>query len=398
MGLLKKMAGMIFTPANHDLVTLFRGQSETGETITSRSAMQVSTVWACVNLISGTISSMPIDIVKWSKDGVPEELPDHPLARILKHSPNFDQTAIDFFDYISTAIELKGDGIALKIRGSSGQVVGLEPLNPDIVERRRIANGSIEYSWVKDGKRFVRPEQEILHIRGPGGDALGGMSTLAYASDTFGVARAAERSQARIFRNGMRNSVALSFKRWLTPEQREIAETKFFERFVGIENSGRPVILEGDTEVKPLTINPDDAETLATRGFTVEEISRFFAVPPVMIGHTSKTTSWPTGVEQQVLMFVKFTLRRRLKRIEQALEKQLLTAAEYASGLRVQFNIEGLLRADSAARSAYYTSGLASGWLTINEVRQLEGRKPVKGGDEPRMQMQNVPITQEATP
>lgn len=398
MGLMQKMAGMLFRPTDHSLGQAFRGASETGELISDKGAMQISAVWSCVGLIAGSISTLPVRVLRDGPNGVAQEVKGHPLQAVLSYSPNFDQTPIDFFDYLATAIELKGDGMARKIRNAGGKIVGLEPLNPDHVTRRRLADGRIEYAWVKDGKRHVETEENVLHIRGPGGDPLGGMSTLSYAKDTFGIARAGERSQARIFKNGMRNSVAIKFKRWLSQEQRAVAETKFLERFTGIEQSGKPVILEGDTDVSPLTISPVDAETLATRGFTVEEICRFFAVPPVMIGHTSKTTSWPTGVEQQVLLFMKFTLRRRLKRIEQALEKQLLTPAEHASGIKIRFNIEGLLRADSAGRSAFYASALEHGWMTINEVRGKENLAPVAGGDEPRMQMQNIPITQSAEP
>lgn len=394
MNLLRKMAGMLFRPSDHEIRSLFREPSETGEIINDRSAMSISAVWACVNLISGTISSLPLRVMQDGPNGVASEVRQHPLVAVLQNAPNFDQTPLDFLDYTATAIEVKGDGMARKLRGTAGQIIGLDPMNPDTVARRRLLDGRIEYAWTKNNVRYVETEENVLHIRGPGGDPLGGMSTLSFAATTFGVARAAERSQARIFRNGMRNSVVVSFKRWLTAEQREIAQTKFMERFTGIEASGKPVILEGDTDVKPLTISPVDAEMLATRAFSIEEIARFFAVPPVMIGHTSKTTSWPTGVEQQVLMFLKFTLRRRLKRIEMAMEQQLLTPVERARGLKIRFNLEGLLRADSAGRASFYQSALANGWMTINEVRALEGMKPVPGGDLPRMQMQNVPITQ----
>ena len=118
-----------------------------------------------------------------------------------------------------------------------------------------------------------------------------------------------------------------------------------------------------------------------------------FGVPPHMVGHTQNSTSWGTGLEQQTLGFQKFTLRRRLKRIEQALQKQLLSPNDIAQGITIEFSLEGLLRGDSAARSNFYASGLINGWMTINEVRGLENLPPVPGGDEPRTQMQNVPIT-----
>ena len=395
MNLLKKMAGMVFRPSDPQIAEMFgHGPSESGENINARSAMSISAVNACVALISGTISTLPVAVTRESRDGIPEDVPNHPLNRILQHSPNYDQTPIDFFDFMQTAIELEGDAMALKVRGAAGQLIGLDPMIPSSVSRRRLVNGKIEYRWTKENRSYVETEENVLHIRGPGGNPLGGMSTLAFARDTFGLARSAERTQSRIFRNGVRPTVALVFDKWLTPEQREKAELKFGERFSGVENSGKPIILEGGTKAEKLSIDPVDAEILMTRGFTVEEICRFFQTPPVMIGHTSKTTSWPTGVEQQFLLFLKLCLRRRVKRIEQAMEKQLLSQGEYARGLRIRFNFEALLRADSAARATFYQIMRQIGGMTVNEIRRLEGLPPVPGGDVVLVQMQDIPIAQ----
>jgi HK97 family phage portal protein len=133
---------------------------------------------------------------------------------------------------------------------------------------------------------------------------------------------------------------------------------------------------------------------LETRQFSVEEICRYFQVPPALIGHAGASTAWPTSVDQQVLMFTKFYLRRRVKRIEQAVRKQLLTPADRAAGVSVRINMDGLMRGDSASRAAFYQIMVQIGAMTINEVRKLEGRRPVAGGDEVRMQMQNIPITE----
>lgn len=395
MNLLKKMATMVFRQSDPQLAGMFgQGTSDSGENVNARSAMQISTVWACVNLISGTISTLPVAVTRETKDGIPEEVPNHPLNRILQVSPNYDQTPIDFFDFIQTGLELEGDAIALKVRGSTGQIIGLDPLVPSSVSRRRLSNGKIEYRWSKENRTYVETEENVLHIRGPGGHPLGGMSTLSFARDTFGLARSAERTQSRIFRNGVRPTVAFTFSKWLTDEQRLKAETHYSERFSGVDNSGKPIILQGDTKVEKLTIDPVDAEILMTRGFTVEEICRFFQIPPVMIGHTSKTTSWPTGVEQQFLLFLKLCLRRRVKRIEQAMEKQLLSTGEFARGLRIRFNFEALLRADSAARANFYQIMRQIGGMTVNEIRRLEGLPPVPGGDVVLVQMQDIPIAQ----
>jgi HK97 family phage portal protein len=137
---------------------------------------------------------------------------------------------------------------------------------------------------------------------------------------------------------------------------------------------------------------------LESRKFSGEEICRIFGVPPAMVGYGDKASNWGTGKEVDVLGFQKFTLRRRLKRVELAAQKQLLSPADLAAGVTIEFNLEGLLRGDSAARASFYQSGLQNGWTTINEVRALENLPPVEGGDVPRMQMQNVPLTAEVVP
>jgi HK97 family phage portal protein len=377
-----------------------RGQGaigDAGEVVTPRSAMSMSAVWACSNLISGTISSLPLQVFTAQPDGTRTQNKGHPLYSVLHDSPNFDQTALDFWDYINLSIELWGNGYARKIRGNDGRIISLRPIKPDSITVRRLPAGPLEYRWTEDARSYVETEEEVLHIRGPGGDPLGGMSTLTFARNSFSAAQAAERAAAGMFRNGLRPSGVIKFKEWLTPEQRAIAHASVAEKYLGAVNSGRPFIAEGGMEYQHLTISPEDAQMLETRQFSIEEVCRFFGVPPVLIGHAGASTAWPTSVEQQQIMFIQFTLRRRLKRIEQAIQKQLLSAEDRARGVVVEWNIEGLLRGDSAARAAFYGAGLQAGWLTINEVRRRENMPAVAGGETPRMQMQNVPITQAGT-
>ncbi|CCE96160.1 Portal protein GP3 [Sinorhizobium fredii HH103] len=365
---------------------------DAGESVTERSVMALSAVWACVNLIAGTISSLPLMVYRTGADGTRTIAADHPLYRLLHDSPNYDQTAVDFWDFVAASIELWGSAYALVSRSAIG-VIAITPIRPDLVSVRRLKSGTIEYRWTENGKSYVETDRSVLHIRGPGGNPLGGMSTLEFGRNAFSLARATDKAASRTFRNGLRPSGALKFDKWLTDPQRETARTELAAK-VGADASGEPLILEGGVDWKQFSINPNDAQMLESRGYSVEEIARFFGVPPFMIGHTSKSTSWGTGLEQQTLGFLKFTLRRRLKRIEQALEKQLLTPDDRAKGIVIEFNIEGLLRADSAGRAKFYQQMTAIGAMTINEVRALENLPPVDGGNVPRMQMQNVPITE----
>lgn len=365
---------------------------DAGVPVTADNSLSLSAVWGCVNLISGSISSLPLQLYRGGDDGDRVMLRSHPLYRVLHDSPNADQTALDFWDFMAMSLELWGNAYA-RIERLGGKVVALVPVWPNRISVRRETGGVLRYRWTDSGRQYDLPEDDVLHVRGPGGDPLGGMSTLSFARRTFGLALAADESASGFYRNGMRPSGVLKFSEWLSDENREIARKYMADEFIGAANAGKPFVAEGGVEWQSLTMPLDDAQLLETRSFSVEEVCRIFGVPPVLVQHHSKTSSWPTGVEQQVLIFQKFTLRRRLKRLEQAMEKQLLTEAERQSGMRIEFNLEGLLRGDSAGRAAFYKSALNDGWMTINEVRAKENLSPVEGGDVPRIQKQNVPIT-----
>lgn len=353
----------------------------------------IAATWACVNLLAGTIASLPLMIYRRGADGSREVATDHPLYYVLHDSPNFDQTAVDFWEYMCAAIELHGNAYADLVRRDGGGLYSMVPVRPDLVEVKRLANGDLEYRWTDENGAQVRGQQDVLHIRGFSGGPLGGVSTLSTCARTFHAAGSAEMAASKMFDNGVMPSGVLSTEKTLTPEQRQLAEQLLTEKFRGAMNAGRPMLLDNAVKWEQLTISPEDAQLLETRRFGIEEICRVFGVPPHMIGHTENSTSWGTGLEQQTLGFQKFTLRRRLKRIEQALEKQLRTPADRAAGISIEFNLEGLLRGDSEGRASFYNTMTQIGAMTINEVRALENLPPVEGGDTPRMQMQNVPIT-----
>ena len=368
------------------------GAAHSGETVNAQTALSLSAVWACVNLLAGTIASLPIVVYRTDTNGNRRVAKDHWAYRLLHDSPNADQTAVDFWEGAFASLELKGNAVAdIEWSADRKRVIALTPIAWDaLTVTRDPADGTLMYRWADQ----VRRQDGVLHIRGFGGAPEGGLSTLAFARHAFGLSMAIDKAAGQMFANGVRPSGLLKFDKWLTDEQASIAESRMQEKFIGTMNAGKPMVLEGGVTWQQLTINPEDAQMLQSRGFSIEECCRFFGVPPFMIGHNEKSSGYPTSLEAQVLTFQKFALRRRLKRAEQAMEQQLLTAADRAAGVSIEYNLEGLLRGDSAARSAFYASALANGWMTINEVRALENLLPVTGGDVPRMQMQNVPITQ----
>jgi HK97 family phage portal protein len=364
--------------------------SSAGMSVTQDSVLTLSAAWACVNLIAGTVGSLPLEVRKPGLGGIAVPAPEHPLWYLLHDSPNRDQTALDFWEFVQASLELRGNAYARKIKFGD-RLVALMPVRPDIVSTR-VKDGKLQYVWTDNAIRYELFADDMLHIRGFGGSANGGLSTIAYGRQVFGLAQAVDTAAAATFRNGLKPSGVVKHKKWLTPDQRKQSDLMINE-YAGAMKAGKPIVMEGDIDWVQLTISPQDAEMLLSRGFAVEEICRFFGVPPIMIGHGDKTSSWGTGVAEVTQGFVKYTLRRRLKRIEQALRKQLLSDADRAAGITLSFNLDALLRGDAAARAAFYEIMIRNGIMTINECRALEGLPPVPGGDEPRVQMQNQPIS-----
>lgn len=395
MNFIKKMWNGIFAPSSS--LTLqtpadWAGASSSGLIVSDASLLGLSTAWRCISLLSGTIASLPITLYRENSKGIPEKYTQHSLYNVLKIDPNADQTAFDFWHFLSSSLEMRGNAYARITRNSINQIVALTPINPACISVEREADGALKYRWSENGKYYDGSDDVIFHIRGFGGDPLGGLSPLTIGRNVFGVALAADATAGDMFKNGLKPTGVLNFNTWLTSEQREIAKRELADK-IGVGNGGKPLILEGGTSWQNITLSPEDAQMLQSRAFSVEEICRMFGVPPHMVGHTEKTTSWGSGLEQQTLAFLQFTLRERLKRIEQAINKQLLTREERQNGVYVSFNLESLLRADSQGRAKFYQVMTLIGAMTINEVRRLENLPPVDGGDTPRIQMQNVPIT-----
>ncbi|MER5171597.1 phage portal protein [Thioclava kandeliae] len=366
---------------------------DAGEVVTPSRTLGLSAVWGCTQLVAGTMSSLPFEVYR-SAGNLAEPAYGHPLYGVIHEGPNFDQTAVDFWDHIHLSLELWGNAYASITRNSQRQITSLYPIHPEAVAVKRLQNGRIEYAWTDDRGSWRKLDRDVFHVRGPGGNPLGGMSTLRYGVQTFSSALATERAASATFKNGLRPSAQIDFPNPLPSDIRASVIEGLERQYSGAINAGRPFITEGGMKYQQISISPEDAQMLETRQFSIEEICRFFQVPPVLIGHAGSSTAWPTSVEQQMLMFTKFYLRRRVKRIEQAVRQQLLSAEDKAAGYTARINMDGLLRGDSATRAAYYQTMTQIGAMTINEVRGLENMKAVDGGNEPRMQSQNIPITQ----
>jgi HK97 family phage portal protein len=367
-------------------------QTAAGVCVTDGTAMRLSAFWACVRLIASTIGALPLPVYREDASGVRTVVTGIPLSNVLRESPNADQTPLDYWEFVVVSMLVRGNHFARKLRRGDGELVGLEPVRPDIVNVRRREDGRIGYRWSFEGRSWDLTEEDVFHIRGFGGGPLGGLSTIAYARESLGTATAAEQAAGSMFANGVRPAGVLQFKEWIDPDKRSQARELIDEQFSGAVNAGRPFILEGGSTWQQISMNADDAQLLESRGWSVEEICRWFGVPPFMIGHNEKTTSWGTGIEQMLLGFQKFTLNPYLRRIEQSIRKQLITPVQRSQGMFAEFNLEGLLRGDSAGRASFYQTMINVGLMTRNEARRKENLPPIPGGDEVMIQSQYIPL------
>lgn len=344
-----------------------------------RVALSVSTVYSCTTLYSGLYSSLPLEVHKGSEANASRTIDNHPLVELLNLSPNAEQTAADFFEFVGFSLELWQNAYIQKQR-IGARVVGLLPLHPSTIRAVRTPAG-LRYQGHSEGQSFDLPADDVIHIRGAGGAVLGARPLLDVARDAIQFSREAQLQSTALLANGMRPSGVMSVDEKLTAPQRTLIEEPLLKKFMGAMNAGRPLLLDGGAKFVPLSIDPEKAQMLESRGFSVEDICRFWGVPPIWVGHTEKQTSFGTGVEQQLLGFIMLRLNPRIRKIELALSRGLLKPEERAQGLMIRFQMDDLKRGDTAARSAFYKVGRETSFLTANEIRGWEGLPPVPGGD-----------------
>lgn len=367
-----------------------------GRPIGAESALQVAAFWACVRIISETIATLPLQLFAKTGNGRDAQT-SHQLYPLLHDQPNADHTAMEFLEGIVAYLAVGGNSYVLKERIGS-RLVALTLLRTPLMNAKRDANGDLVYRYTDRGKVETFSDDEIMHVRGFGfGDDFG-LSALSYARRTLAISLAADEVVDRTYANGMKMSGWFKYKGGggsgiLTKEQRDKAHKLLVEPYVGAGNAAKVGILEGDFDWIAASMPMADAQLLESRRFGVEDVCRWLGVPPILIGHAAQgQTMWGSGVEQIMLGWLAMGLRPYLVRIEQAIKKSLLTAEDKGKGLYAEFNVDGLLRADSKARSENYSRLGQNGVLTRNEIRALENMPAMPGGDVLTVQSNLVPI------
>lgn len=363
-----------------------------GDPITADIAQTLSAVWRCTRLISETIAGLPLGVYQKQEDGARRLRDDLDISTILTQRPNDDQTAFNFLECIIAQAVLNGNGFGRKLMVED-RLVGVELLTAPRVSWRLVGR-SYEFRFTRlDGTTITIPESQIFHIPGVSMHGKFGMSTIEYGSRVFGGALAANQTALRTFRNGLHSSHFFKIDRVLTKAQRDEFEKNTKARISGALNAGNAPLLEGGMDVGNFALAPDVMQLLQSRAFSVEEVCRWFGVPPSMIGAGDKASSWASSSESLNLWFLQYTLTPWLRRVEQAIRRDLFSDSERRR-MYPEFQVEGLLRANTAGRSQLYASALQNGWMSRNEVRKLENLPPMDGGDQFTVQSNLVPIDQ----
>ena len=352
----------------------FFGSTSSGKVVNEKTAIQTTAVYACVRVLAEAIASLPLHTYRHTEDGK-EKAMDHPLYHLLHNEPNPEMTSFVFRETLMGHLLLWGNAYAQIIRDGRGNVTALYPSLPDKMTVDRTSTGELYYRYKKEGLDYPLRQEEVLHIPGLGFDGLMGYSPIAMAKNAIGMAIATEEYGARFFANGANPGGVLEHP-GVVKDPARIRES-WNAVYQGSANAHRVAVLEEGMKFQSIGIPPEQAQFLETRKFQLNEIARIFRVPPHMIGDLERSSF--SNIEQQSLEFVMYTLDPWVVRWEQAIAKALLTESEKKE-VFVKFNVNGLLRGDYQSRMAGYAVGRQNGWLSANDIRELEDMNRLPDG------------------
>ena len=365
----------------------FLGGTTSGKEVTERSAMQMTAVYSCVRILSEAVAGLPLHLYKYTDSGGKAMALDHPLYHLLHDEPNPEMSSFVFRETLMTHLLLWGNAYAQIIRNGKNEIVALYPLMPNKMSVDRDENGRLYYTYYRGSDEAIKNKDfavtlqpsDVLHIPGLGFDGLVGYSPIAMAKNAIGMAIACEEYGAKFFANGAAPGGVLEHPGTIKDPQR--VRESWQSTFGGSGNANKIAVLEEGMKYTPIGISPEQAQFLETRKFQINEIARIFRVPPHMVGDLEKSSF--SNIEQQSLEFVKYTLDPWVIRWEQSIMRSLFFEDEKKKYF-VKFNLEGLLRGDYQSRMNGYAIGRQNGWMSANDIRELENldRIPAEdGGD-----------------
>lgn len=370
--------------------SLFGRTGYSGKSVTTQTALQLATVWACIKLTAQAVSCLPLKVYEKRGENSREEVDDD-LADLLSESPNADQTALEYWETVVGHLLTRGNAYSEKVYlGRS--LSALQPLLNCVPHR--MSDGTLVYRLVDRGKTEDLPREKVFHLKGFGQGLASldlGMSPIAAGVHSLATALAAEEAAGKMFGNGLQVSGILKSDQTLKDTQRAQLQ-KIMEAYSGSEKAGKLMILEAGLEYQSMTLNPDDAQMLETRRFSVEEICRWFGVPPIIIGHAAQgQTMWGSGVEQILIAWLTLGIDPLCDRIEARIKKQIIRPMgqrrRYA-----EFNREALLQMDSKSKAEFLSKMVQNALMSRNEARAKINLPARQGGDALTAQTNLAPL------
>lgn len=384
--IMRRYASTLETPSEWLREALVVGSSSSGVVVNESVALGIPAVLSAVKLIAEASASLPLKVYRRRADGGRVEEPEHPLYYVLHDAFNPYLTSFCARTNLAAAVLLHGNAY-FEIERRGADVVGLYPVRADrcsvaVDERQRkvvlyTTESGREVKWTFDAD-LPAP---LLHIAGSLGDGLSGWSTLKIAANALGIAEAESRYAGKFFANGAAPQGVLKTPNALTDEVSARIQRSWEAAHKGIDNAHKVAVLEEGLEWQATALNNEDAQLVESRQFSVQEIARIFRVPPHLLMDSSGSTSWGSGLESQTQAFLTYTLQPLLVNIEQAMRLSLLNRKTFVTHT-IEHVTQGFARADLQARYSAYAVGRDKGWLSVNDVRELEGMNKVQGGDE----------------
>lgn len=349
----------------------------TGAAVTPDRAMRVAAVYACVSLIADSIAMLPLVLYRRLPRQSREPAETHPLYWLLHRRPNRWQTTYEWLQMMAAHVLLRGNAYSYIASDARG-ITDLVPLHPDRVTAGWAPDRSIVYRYQPpEGPAQILLQEEVHHWRGLGSDLLCGLSPIRLHAEAIGLALAAEEQGARLYSNGMQVPGAFKIPPGvkLSDAAFERLRQQFAERYQGVGNAHKPVLLEDGLEWQKIGLTGVESQFLEARQFQRAEIASIYRIPPHMIGDMEKTSAWGTGVEQLSIGYVTYTLAPWISRIEQAMERDFIPESQQLTHF-IKFAVGGLLRGDMKGRAEYYARALGGpnnpAWMSVAEVRALE--------------------------
>lgn len=361
------------------------GRTSAGKAVTAEGALRISAVYACVRILAETIGGLPLPVYRRVAGGK-ERAPDHPLYGLLHDLPNPEMTAMELRENLVGHMCLWGTGYCEIEWSGSGKVKALWPLRADKVQPEK-REGQLHFVvTLPSGERAGLPARNVWRIRNFGTGTLQGLSVIAQARETLGLAMATEEYGGRFFANDSRPGGIIKYPGQLTKEAAGKLKTSWEAAHGGLRQSHRVAVLEEGAEWQAIGVPPEDAQFLETRKFQTTEIARWFRIQPHMVGDLERATF--SNIEHQGIEFVVHTIRPWLVRIEQSISRDLMMPEERRTYL-AEHLVDGLLRGDIINRYQAYAVARQNGWMNADDIRNLENMNPLPDG---QGQMYLVPL------